>query len=348
MGVVLLILGSIAVTLVAAETYFYFKLKSLPVNPNKVSVEFSYQPREGYTKELVELQNRMQQELGPMYKVFTKMKHKKMINDEILWDQTYTTDKHGRRISFSEQPKDKHLLFFGGSFALGEGLADNQTSASLIEQYNPSIHSYNFGARGAGTSHMYVLLRDFIQKEDILEDKGAAVYLYNHFHVNRVTGSMSHTSWNEGDSPYLYINDKNEVVADGKFSTKRTFITKLYQLLNMSSTLGYFKVNLPFTEFTPEEDYQNFLFRVIEASADLYKEKFGSDNFFVIIYPGNPNKEQVIKFLEEKNIKYLDYTNIFDYSQGEEYSFKDGHPNLKGSEVLAEQLEKDLAKVFRD
>jgi len=339
---------TVILTIFCLELIFY--MKSKPEDTSRKTFRHKYEvvKRDGYKDNLDLYQKERRHKLGRLYEIFSETKHQMYFGDEILWEKKYTTDQLGRRITGVEEKRKYHLLFFGGSYVFGDGLDDNATLPYLVSQKNSSIHSYNYGNSGSTTSHMYVQLQNFIESDQILEKLGAAIYVYNDFHIDRNIGAMFPISWNEGNAPYLFIDENNELVADGKFYSNRYFTTQLYKLLNNSYTLRYFKVNLPLTSLTPRAFFHPLLFKIIKSSFEIYKEKFQSDNFIVLIYPGNTGNEKLIDFLRENNIKYFDYSKLFDGYDLSTLRYNDGHPNLKANELVASTILKDLSLYLND
>ena len=80
-----------------------------------------------------------------------------------------------------------------------------------------------------------------------------------------------------------------------------------------------------------------------QASRD-YKNQFGNDNFYVIIYPTTVNSSLIISLLKQKGVKVLDYSKLFNPLEKKYAIPYDEHPTALANEVLIKQLVNDINK----
>lgn len=85
------------------------------------------------------------------------------IGDQVVYDFHLTIDQYGRRVVQHEEKdgppangkaKDEFLLFFGGSFMVGEGLPDEQTLEYRLGEKLPQYKTYNYAVNGYGLGNV--------------------------------------------------------------------------------------------------------------------------------------------------------------------------------------------------
>jgi len=256
-----------------------------------------------------------------------------------LYNIHFTTDHFSRRINPFDTNKvhKKYALFFGCSITFGEGVNDSETFPARFAQDDKDYHSYNFGYSGYGPQQMLANLQKANLKDEIKEKDGVAFYTYISPHINRAIGDMqTYNAWG-AEMPYYYEKD-DSIVRKGTFTSGRWFVSKIYTLLGRSSIIKYFKINIP---FKIRERHYRFVAKMIKASYNQYVKTFENENFYIIIFPGET--EDMIPYLKEQNLKYLDYTRLFD-RWNPKYCFMpyDMHPRPVADAIFAKQLSKDI------
>lgn len=250
----------------------------------------------------------------------------------------YTFDSLGRRLTGNNItiPRKKYALFLGCSVALGVLVDDKQTLPSIFERIDTTYKAYNYAVSGYGTHHLLALLQNRNLRNEIPEKDGIALYIYFHGHVNRAIGDMdSYLSWNM-DSPFYY-QDGDKIVRRGSFKTGRKLVSKFYEYFATTYICKYFDIHLP---GKLRAHHFKFGAKLIEKSMLEYKKQFNNDNFYVVFLPGWDT--EIKPYLDELNIKYIDYNRLVLYWQ-DKYRFAvDGHPRPLLYKVMAEQLAKDI------
>ena len=254
---------------------------------------------------------------------------------ETLFEVTYTTDEHGRRVTPGVAPgADRHLLFLGDSFAFGFGVEDNETLPAQVAALAPQHAPYNYGFPGYGPQHALVLLSGGEVREQVPEDAGLAIYIYIHAHVRRAIGESRIVRW----APYhpCYEIEDGELVYRGSFATGRPLRTRLYRLLDRSRTLRRFDITFP----RLGDEHYALTARILEGARDAYRAAFDGD-FVVLIWPGVDASERLIPHLERAGVRYLDYSGLTD-SELLEHIPGDGHPTPGVYAAVARRLVADL------
>jgi hypothetical protein len=252
----------------------------------------------------------------------------------------YNTDSLGRRITGNElkSSRKKYALFFGCSVSFGVLVDNKQTLPAIFERIDSNYRSYNYGVSGYGTHHVLALLQNRNLRNEIAEKDGAAFYIFFHGHISRAIGDMdSYLAWNS-DSPFYYV-DGDKIVRRKNFKEGRKLISKFYEFFATTYICKYFDIHLPGKLWG---HHYTFGVKLIEQSYKEYQRQFGNDNFYVVLLPGWGN--EIKPYLDEVNIKYLDYDKILPYWQDRYSFFGDGHPRPLCYKILAEQIEKDIIK----
>ena len=85
---------------------------------------------------------------------------------------------------------------------------------------------------------------------------------------------------------------------------------------------------------------------LIAAARDRFKERFGSDHFYAIIWPHHPRGEtpgtRIVPFLQDKDVHILNY---WDTPEAEDSRFlipHDLHPAAYAHEAIARRICEDL------
>jgi len=258
---------------------------------------------------------------------------KKSRDGTAIYNVTYTTDKHSRRITLQKNSTDSHLLFFGGSFVFGVGLNDDESLPYYLSGITD--HSvYNYGGSGYGPNMMLAQLSKDSFVNEIKEKKGAAIYAYIDNHVRRVIGDI----WIDDRAPYFYLNRHNILKRKGNFLTSRLLRKKLYKELRRSQVFKYWKIRLPLF-VTSRDVYLTSM--IIKKSAEIYRSKF-KGKFYVLIYPGQRKySKNIIDLLKDSDVCILDYSNLLEDYYWSEY-YIDKHPNFLLNKMIAERIVKDL------
>jgi hypothetical protein len=264
---------------------------------------------------------------------------KSLNGDRLLYDVSYTVDAEGRRVTPMADPDQRsaYILFFGDSFTFGEGVNDAETMPAVVAQLAPHYKSYNYGAGGYGPQHMLAQLQRAEMKTEVGEDDGILVYTFIFEHIGRAIGAMRIHAQRGDVMPYYYIDRQNNLVRQGDFASGRPLVSVLYTAAGASQTLRFFNIDLP-----PRLRAQDLEItaRLLEESRDIYRQKFGSDQFLVVIYPGLGQPE-LLPYLQAAGIRYLDYSAL-PAAVEPDFWLGEGHPTAKAHKMVAEKLVQDL------
>lgn len=257
--------------------------------------------------------------------------------NDVLFAASYSTDANGHRITPIEHPdrREKFILFFSDSFIFGEGVNDDETLPSRVSALAPAYVSYNYGVQGYGPQQMMLQLQSDEITSDVRQKSGILIYLFLKNHINRVIGSMS--LYNSGDHmPYYRLEANDALMQYHRQNIQKSPQGALYNILGNSILLKVLNFDLP---IIGEQELRTTT-RIIQTAREEYKRKFKSDEFYVLLYPGDTDK--LIPYLEKAGIKYLDYSKLFVSSMPEYHLYQDFHPSPLAHQTLAEQIVKDL------
>jgi hypothetical protein len=266
------------------------------------------------------------------------------ITGKIIYDVHYSLDEYGRRITLQKNlpARNKHALFFGCSFTFGEGVNDDETLPAAFSRSATSYHTYNLGFSGAAPNGILERIRTTNFLDGVTEREGIGIYVFTTSHVERLLGRMSLiATWTDSQA-YATENAAGEIQVDGTFASRRPLMTMFYQLFWKTEFRKFFKFDWP-KYFTDEQ--LGFFARVVLALKNDYQKKFGPNEFYVVIYPGQGTLAyEMRKQFDKVKIKYLDYSPL-DLStltatpvqiQGE------GHPNAEGYRITGDLVANDL------
>ena len=262
------------------------------------------------------------------------------VGGQTIYDVMYTIDAEGRRVTPQSNLSERRefLLLFGCSYTFGIGVKDDETIPFYTAQEAPRYRVYNYGVAGYGSHQMLVQLQSDALRSEIAEPSGIAVYAFIDHHVRRVSGT-SDGAWSHlWDGPFFIVDDAGQLVTRGGFRWERPLLTFLNYAVSRSQTATYFNRSFP-----PMTDaHVDLTVRIIKEARDVFATKFGSDAFYVVVYPQSKLTARLIPRLERAGVKYLDYSQLFEKQGNGLFIPNDGHPTPAAHHIVARQLASDL------
>jgi hypothetical protein len=223
--------------------------------------------------------------------------------DEILFDSVfYSIDPLSRRTcNFVSEPP-QHALFFGGSFAFGEGLSNAQMIACQFQTASGNEYQgYNYGMMGWGASQTFNQLGVDELFEDIQQRSGIAVFCFIGDHIYRTTWNIG-TAAEYPEYPFFRLSDGDDLV--GPFKAR----DQLY-LQIAANAFGFMRGYSPIfrTMAKPsmfriesDEDAVKTTARVLGAARLRYRNRFDGE-FIVLLWP----RSRLDPVLEERFVQEL-------------------------------------------
>lgn len=259
----------------------------------------------------------------------------------VIYDVVYNIDALSRRITpmVDHGQRNDFLLFFGGFFTYAQGLEGDETipfyTASRAKHFRP----YNYAFHGSGATEMLARLESRSLRNEVTEKKGILICAFIPAHVKRAIGSMRVAGTWGRDHPYYELDASGVLVRKGTFSG-RSSISSIYAVLVRSKLLERFEVDFP---IRLSEKHYHLTTQVIERARDSYTEQFPGGDFYVLIYPGVSDELNLVSFLDDIGIEYLNYAALFDRTESQYWlSPEDKHPSALANQIVADKLVDDL------
>lgn len=252
---------------------------------------------------------------------------------ERLYDVTYTFDKNGLRVvpQFDSKPEDTGILFFGGSFTLGEGVNDSQAMPYLVGELS-HYQAYNFGFHGYGPHQMLAALEFGLVKKIVPLDKAVVIVQTKPSYILRSAGLAS---WDTHGPNYV-------VGPDGKLKYMGHFDDHPNRLFEFIRTSYVYKAFIE-NRLRYSRQHLNSFIEIISASKKLAEKEFKSAEFHVLLWPDNDVNlyQTVLDELRKKNIHVHLITDILENYQKDQTYYEishDGHPNALAHKKIAEYV----------
>ena len=277
------------------------------------------------------------------FKDKTVIRNRQTKEEKPLYDITISINEHGNRITPVEnrQERTQQALFFGCSFTFGEGVEDDQTVPYYFAKYANQYVPYNMGYHGDGPFDVLTKVENYDIQERLDFSQGKIFYIIVNAHLYRLKGDMREMGWGF-NRPY-YEWDDGRITRNGNFDTGRPFLTRSLHFLEKTNIMRVLNKQrfLPVTE----HDYL-FMAETIKRIFTRFDEQFPKFEKYLVFYPENQKYNmyyhEVIKYLEDSDIKILNYDELFDQGEEQYQIVGDGHPTPLANELVAKQLVKDL------
>jgi len=209
------------------------------------------------------------------------------ISDEVLYDSVfYSIDSLSRRRCEANLESPRHALFFGGSFAFGEGLSNPQTIACQFQSASDSIYqSYNYAMMGWGPGQAYNQLGVDELFSDIRQRSGVAIFSFIGDHIYRTTWNIG-TAAEFPEFPFFRLSYSGDL--DGPFKARDRwnlrFATGAYKFLRSFSPLFRLTIDPSIFRVDSDEEAVRTAARVLGAVRHRYRDRFDGE-FLVLLWP---------------------------------------------------------------
>jgi len=263
------------------------------------------------------------------------------IPGQVLYDIHYTTDAFSRRLTptFPVEGRDRFALFFGGSFAFGEGVEDDETVPFYFGEAVGRYRPYNYAYSGYGPQMTLAKLEAGDLSREVTENNGVLIYVFTNNHVNRAVGTLFVYEWG-WMMPYYQFQD-GRFVRKGNFTTDRPVTSKIYAFLSRLQIRRYFNLDFPLLR----DSHYDLTGKMLHQAQKAFKKQFPQGRFAVLIYPGAAFGYRLLPSLKEAGVEYFDYTDLVDLTDLRYHIFYDDHPTPLTHRIVARELAKDLGLV---
>lgn len=261
------------------------------------------------------------------------------LKDGILHDSIYiSTDELGRRttqLNASKDSLDQYAIFFGCSYTYGDGVSDHETLPSYFQSLSKRTQAYNYGYLAYSPLHMLARLQQTNIPDEIKQQKGVAFFTLINDHLDRVIPASRWIELTLGRFPYV---DPSTMITEGTFEKKRHIYTDLildFQHRGLKKVLKW--------GYPKEHNREHFehLANIIAKSKEEFQLRFNNQEFYVIIFPGNPISDELKAMFKERNVEYLDYSSLISI-EDKMLPFDNAHPSPEVYAAIAKQLKIDI------
>ncbi|SOD92333.1 hypothetical protein SAMN06269250_3926 [Spirosoma fluviale] len=246
---------------------------------------------------------------------------------------TYHIDSLDRRVTpfDSRRAVGKYALFLGCSFTYGESVADTSTLPYFFGK-ETGYRPYNYGVSGYSPAHMLALMQAVNMRSEVVEKDGVAFYTYIEDHLARVAPS---TKWIYNSNGYWPNFDPGTMTIKGTYAERHPVYYSLIQGMYKSNIVNLFNINFP--RRYSDDQYLRFV-RIVKETEERYKQQFGNDNFYVVVFPAYPMAPELRQYFNQFHIKVIDYSNLC--------SWKTAYDGMHPDEQSYRQVAEKLAKKF--
>jgi hypothetical protein len=269
-----------------------------------------------------------------------------------LFDVTYTIDSNGLRAAppYQKDALAGTLLFFGCSFAFGEGLKDSETLPYQVGvQSDGRYRTFNFSFHAYGPNQMLATIEHGMVRRVVDTTPQYAFYVAIPGHVWRVAGRVA---WG-GQAPRYVLNADGTVHQEGYFGDRKPLAARLglkhgIRQLNKSAMWRI----LPTGSSPVTEDDYRLYFAVVRRSQELLMAQYPGIQFHVILWPTVPEEQAGYEKLRDgfrrMGIPLHSVEDILPGYDTDQLKFilssVDHHPNALADQLVAEYI---LNKIIK-
>ncbi|MGA8151698.1 MAG: hypothetical protein WB952_12160 [Terriglobales bacterium] len=274
----------------------------------------------------------------------------KRVGDHVYYDVTYSVGRDGLRVAPPWKPADLAgtVLFFGDSFAYGEGLQDTETLPYQVGvQSGGRYRTFNFAFHGYGPNHMLAALEHGVVQRIADTNPQYAIYVAIPAQVWRVAGKVSYGQ----HSPRYLLKADGSVVRAGDFEGLHPLdkgATSFVKQCRKSAIYRRFVGPYPRVS---DHDIALY-FAIVLRSKNLLETEYPGLQFHVILWPelpqpGQPVYDELLAGFTRLGIKvHLASEILPDYRTNPTKYYlnpADRHPNARANRILAEYV---LTKIL--
>ncbi len=272
---------------------------------------------------------------------------RKLYGDSIIYDVTYTTDRHGLRITVPPAIGAREcVVFFGDSITFGEGVEDSEDFPYLVSKRLAGRYAtYNFAFSGYGPHQMLATLQS--GRIGKIADCTPKYFFYLCIpdHAARVAGLYD---WDR-HGPRFVLEPDGTVVQRGHFDDPDPVfgipVTGwIRDLLHSSAIWQRFFGS---GKGIDSADI-SLLVAVINQSARTARERYPGSTFEVILWDGGDKSqvEQIERGLKTDGIREQRMTGVVPdfYAHSDRYvlSPHDLHPNATFHRIMADFISAEV------
>ena len=272
---------------------------------------------------------------------------------------SYTTNNIGERslVNYKKDDSKYEVLVLGDSMTFGEGISDEFVWTNIVKKKNQNINIINLAVPGYGIDQMYLVLKETIKiyKPDLVilafvkDDFARTMLSFRearkpYFEIKQEELVLTNTPIKEPDEVYRELIEKNE----NKPFYKKLKIYNLFTALFNSSTYRVGEENRFYVQNTCNAKCLRHNKMIFLESFNISKKN--NADFIALYIPGDKKDRTekkyasyVDRFLEEMKEEFgMEYLNLRPYFFGKHGFVSRGHYKIKGLNLIAETVNKQI------
>lgn len=266
------------------------------------------------------------------------------IGDETLYQSVpYRIDSLSRRPCEADPRPLRHALFFGGSFAFGEGLTNGETLGCQLQAVSDGLYaSTTYAMLGWGPGQALVQLGVDSLFADIGQRSGIAVFSFVDDHIYRTTWKIDTASEFPG---YPFFRMTDDGALDGPFTAsdrpKLSLARDLFGFMNKFSPIFRNLVVPSWIRFTSDKEAVITTAVVLAEARQRYRARFDGE-FVVLLWPRSrlaPELEELfIGELGDRGVTVVKVPPLPGDPSAAQLHPRDGHPSSTEVAWVARRL----------
>jgi hypothetical protein len=272
-----------------------------------------------------------------------KKRVRKSFGKKVIYDVIYTINSDGLRVAPHDLAQNheellkkdyKNAIFFGGSFAFGEGVNDDETLPYFFEELSGGRYkAYNFGFHGYGAQQMLRIIETCLMERIVpIQKPMVVIYEALLYHIERVTGKM--IWW--ASVPRYKLSPSGMLEYAGTFADDPNLKKNLERSKEVHNPKSQLLTRLMAAHRTPE-DIELFV-QIVLRSKNLLEKKYKS-KFYVLVWPlGDKDAKKVVTELKKGGINVIKVDQVFKDPFVNYLIEGDYHPTKFANEQLAKYL----------
>jgi len=270
-----------------------------------------------------------------------------------LFDVIYTIDSNGLRVAppYNKSDLAGTAVFFGCSFAFGEGLQDNQTLPYQVgSRSGGRYRTINFAFEGYSPAQMLAELEHGIVQGVVDTQPKYAFYVAIPNHVWRVAGRVA---W-AAHAPRYVLNADGTLREEGNFENREPLALRLGLGNRIDKQLRKSAIWRAFSmrDYRVNDDDLRLYFAMVRRSQELITAQYPGIRFRVILWPNQevPQERETYEKLQEGFSRMaVPFDLVEDILPGYKtdrspyiLGSTDHHPNALANRLLAEHLLREM------
>ena len=277
----------------------------------------------------------------------------KTFGNEKLYDVVYTIDADGyRQVPGFGDPEEAGapVVFFGGSFAFGEGVNDDETLAYFFAAATDWRYPVrNLGFSGYGPHQMLRSLELGTLRDLGYSRVDITIYEAVPDHARRAAGG----AWWDPVGPRYALHDAGGVQYEGRFTNvPDAFIKPYYRYLQVVKVARRSRVvdwtaNLLFGAVAVDPDANvRLMVEIVNTAARIMEQDYGAS--FVVLFWDDETEESalLLEGLASANIVTIKVSDLIPPAELADYQIpNDAHPTAAANQRIAQGLVERLGDL---